>query len=289
MSFKNENSSIENFELVPSISENSTNENSFKPTTIFPTNTSQLTVQRSSLTIRDDSTKSLHLIAERKSSKSDQDIEKTNTVQNLILTGENFSFKSSSDFLNDDNKTGSNKSKQTTPPSECYYYLVKPNFISTTSKKETFEISALQSPSQNKINFEPVEDQSEDNLKTFLENCLDQLSKNKKNECSNSAILEDSSITTNISNNIESPISSLTNNTNFNNQIKSNNQLLMENSSLVLSDATRLSLVRKQKTIVEKIPDSNNESSPLSTNTFLLNGENLNDLNDFYSLKITFV
>ena len=63
----------------------------------------------------------------------------------------------------------------------------------------------------------------------------------------------------------------------------SSNQL----KSMDNADTPRLSLVRKQKTIVEKIPDSNNSSLP--TNTFLLNGENLNDLNDFYSLKITFV
>lgn len=192
--------------------------------------------------------------------------------------GENLSFKSSSDFFNDENITGSSpKSKQTTPPSECYYYLVKPNFTSNNSKDETFEINQLKSLSSSKINFEPITDQSDNDLKNFLENCFNELSKNNTIECSNSTILENSSNTSSISNNTTSPIISLTNNVMSSNQLKS-----MDNA-----DTPRLSLVRKQKTIVEKIPDSNNSSLP--TNTFLLNGENLNDLNDFYSLKITFV
>jgi hypothetical protein len=284
LSLKNENSSMEVFELSQSVGENSTNGILFKPTpTTIQANTNQLAVQKPSYSIKDDPKKAQQFIVERKSSRSEQSTDQATKPQNFSLNGENFSFKSSSECLNDETKAHSSKnlSKQTTPPSECYFYLVKPNFISSTNNG-TFEISQLQSPTENKITFESSTDQSDNNLKSFLENCLEQLSKNNKIESSSSANLENSSNATNNSNNRTSPIASFINNS------TSNTQLLMDSPSLVLSDTPRLSLVRKQKTVVEKMPDSN-ETSFLPTNTYLLNGENINDLNDFYSLKITFV
>jgi len=272
---------MEVFELSQSVGENSTNGILFKsPTNTIQANTSQLTVQKPSYSTKDDPIKS----QQRKSSRSEQSTDQATKPQNLALNGENFSFKSSSECLNDENKANSSKnlSKQTTPPSECYFYLVKPNFISSTTNNGTFAISQLQSPTENKINFESPTDQSDNNLKSFLENCLEQLSKNNKIESSSSANLENSSNATNNSNNRASPIASFINNS------TSNTQLLMDSPSLVLSDTPRLSIVRKQRTVVEKMPDSN-ETSFLPTNTFLLNGENINELNDFYSLKITFV
>ena len=262
LAFKNEVSSFDNFQLTPNKEEN--------PIDQTKTTSKSLDVGKLPLACKEP-LKPESLLIHAKPSKTDPETTTDATSNNnrMKTNSENFSFKSSSEFIDTD-KTGDdslkNRSKQTTPPSECYYYLVKPRITSAINNENKNETN-----NQNKLSTEKATSDQDDELKHFLESCFDQLSKNNMSESPSMCIEND---VFNKDLNSIGAVSSLANNS-----FVRNSQQLIENP-----DSSSLSQVRKQLTVVEKLPNSNETS-----NTFVLNGETLSDLNDFYSLKITFV
>ena len=123
-------------------------------------------------------------------------------------------------------------------------------------------------------------------MKNSAENCTDKLSNNNNLNFKNMNINRNTSIS--------SYSSSIENTLEFNQQhyLRNNHRVIDKRSSMdeasSESISNNLNYIRKKETLVEKKPNVDKES-PSGANTFLLNGDALNDLNDFYSLKITFV
>ena len=295
LSLKNENSlSYENIELTTNTEDNNSNNNNHNNTS------SQTTATKSPLLGPPVPLKQQNdVVFERKTSRTSESITGTSKINA--------------------EKRGSGEIN--TPPSECYFYLVKPRVVpgSTKYSDELFEKNQFNSNAaaaaykQKTFSFDPEpvkqpastqpqvvggELEIESKIKNVLDNCFDQLSKNKKIDkpCVYIGDTVNNPNFSNLNGNRTTSISSSSIDTNgdLNQQHLKNTQMLKSPAHITnnIDSSNMNSFVRKQETIVERMPNTSNDkesSSNTVTNTFLLNGDTLNDLNDFYSLKITFV
>ena len=200
-------------------------------------------------------------------------------------------------------------SKDSTPQSEGYFYLVKPRLVQNQAKTELAEPNEVK---QNEFECSlkslnnAVEPINENTIRIVVEKCFDQISKNKKidspciyvkqkssssnqiklidiNPCSNTS--EDNcydDTTELIEKSTKESFSKSRNKSNSSSKIeKSENSNDVEVSSL--SSSSSIENSRIKQTVVEKAVDLMNGP----TNTILLSSTN--EINELYSLKITFV